>query len=337
MVSETLTKRPLHLRKDFDQIVALLELVFAEEIEARGMDIRAELLTYKRFLPLFKILGLFSKMFRYPLVGFVFETKDKQIIASTNTSSIANRWEIAMVATHPDYRRRGLAKELVSDAIAFVKEKRGRMCSLEVIADNTPAYNLYRDLGFIHYDSIAEMKLAPDQWPEITNANLPEKYSITPLKRNNKTDSQRYELKIKETPNEVQDFVPIDKKIYKTSKLKKLLRPLMIRLVSLDVTSWTIYSQEELVGTIFVEFNKSGKNPHRIDLVIDPEHQQFLTKPMILFALSKINESNILDQNVLITSRSTNSEVMNILKELGFTIIENNHKLGLNLESGYYW
>ncbi|MHA2289400.1 MAG: GNAT family N-acetyltransferase [Promethearchaeota archaeon] len=336
MVSDDLLKRPLHFRKDFERIVALLELVFAEEIEARGMDIRSELLTYKRVLPFFKVLGIFSRTFRYPMNGFVFETKQKQIIASVNTSSLSNRWEIAMVATHPDYRRRGLAKELVTDAIAFVKDKKGKICTLEVIADNIPAYNLYRELGFVHYDSIAEMKLEPNNWPNIPDIGFTKGYVLSPLKRDYKTDMQRYELKVKETPKEVQRFLPIDKKRYKRSKLKSLLRPIMVRLFSIKTTSWTIYFHKELVGTIFVTIDKSGKNPHRIEVVIDPDHQAKLARSMIFFALSKIKKSDYNSQNSLITVRSTNDELIDILKELNFAIVENNHKLGFKFQPTYF-
>ena len=338
MVSEDLIKRPLHLRKDFDQIVALLELAFAKEIEARGMDIRAELSNYKKVIPLFKVLGLFSKTFRYPMIGFVFKTKEGQIIASANTSSLSNRWEIAMVATHPDYRRRGLAKELVSDAIAFSKNKKAEMCVLEVIADNTPAYDLYQELGFEHYDSIAELKLESENFPSNTEIAFPKEYTLGRFKRDNQSNLQRYHLKIKETPKEVQKFLPVDKKRYNSSKLKNLLRPMMLRLFSININSWMVYFQEQLVGTIFVELNKSGKNPHRIELVIDPTHQGKLAKPMISYALSKINESEYTHKNSLISVRSTNTELMETLKEFGFSIVENNHKLGLRFKpsfSGY--
>jgi ribosomal protein S18 acetylase RimI-like enzyme len=316
--------------------VALLELVFAEEIEVRGMDIRAELSTYKKILPLFKVLGLFSKTFRYALIGFVFKNKEGQIVASANTSSLSNRWEIAMVATHPDYRRRGLAKELVTDAITFAKDKNAKMCTLEVIADNTSAYNLYRELGFKHYDSIAEMKLGSNNWQNINYTPIPDEYVLTPFKRDQKTNLQRYHLKTKETPKEVQNYLPVDKKRYKSSKLKNLLRPLMKRLFSITLNSWIIYFKEELAGTILVNLDKSGKNPHRIELVIDPEHQGNLAKSMISLALSKIKESGLINQNSLITVRSTNNDLMDILRTYGFTIVENNHKLGLKFKPSYF-
>ena len=130
--------RPLNLRKDFDQLVTLLDFVFADEISARGMNIRAELQRYKRILPLFRFIGIFNKTFRYMMEGFVFETTKGEIIASVNTSSLFNRWEISMVATHPNYRRKGLARELVKSAIDFVQNHDGNICSLEVISDNVP-------------------------------------------------------------------------------------------------------------------------------------------------------------------------------------------------------
>lgn len=322
--------RPLNLRKDFDQLVSLLELVFANEISARGMNIREELERYKRLMPLLRIVGVFSKMFKHPMEGFVFVNNKGELIASVNASYSYNRWIISMVATHPDYRRKGLAHELVKKVINMIEGHGGHICILEVISDNIPAYNLYKNLGFNHYDSIAEMKLEPESWPN-EYVKFPDKYRITELTRDKETSEQRYQLKVRETPNDVKQFLPVDRRRYEQSKLKKVLRPIVKKLFSLSINQWTIYHKEELVGSILVEIDQTGKNTHRIDLVIDPEYSSELIKPMLHHSLSRIKEGKFLDRNVLMTVRSTDETLLNTITDSGFVIIENNHMLGLKL------
>jgi ribosomal protein S18 acetylase RimI-like enzyme len=329
-MTEEYLLRPLNLRKDFEQLVSLLELVFANEISARGMNIREELERYKRLMPLLKIVGVFSKMFKHPFEGFVFENNKGELIASVNASYSYNRWIISMVATHPDYRRKGLARDLVKRVINLIKKHDGHICILEVISENVPAYNLYTNLGFIHYDSIAEMKLEPENWPK-EFITLPDKYRITELKRDKKTSEQRYQLKVRETPNDVQQFLPVDKRRYEQSKIKKVLRPIAKKLFSLSINQWTIYHKEELVGSILVEIDHTGKNTHRIELVIDPKYSSELIKPMLHHSLLTIQKGKYLDRNVLMTIRSTDETLLKTITDSGFVIIENNHILGLKL------
>lgn len=55
---------------------------------------------------------------------------------------------IISVAVLPDYRRAGIASELVKQAVAAVREMNGDECYLEVRATNESALRLYEKLGF---------------------------------------------------------------------------------------------------------------------------------------------------------------------------------------------
>jgi ribosomal protein S18 acetylase RimI-like enzyme len=91
-----------------------------------------------------KFTGIFSKNFKHTLDGYVFENEDREIVASVNIGYGIFHWEVAMVATHPDYRRRGLARQLVTAAINHAKELGAKLIVLEVLDINEPAYKLYR-------------------------------------------------------------------------------------------------------------------------------------------------------------------------------------------------
>ena len=55
---------------------------------------------------------------------------------------------VAMTGVHPDYRGRGIGRAVVTAGIAYLVERGASFVDLEVDADNTPARELYLNLGF---------------------------------------------------------------------------------------------------------------------------------------------------------------------------------------------
>jgi ribosomal protein S18 acetylase RimI-like enzyme len=153
--------RPLDIRRDLDGLGELIEIAFAGELARRGGDLRAELRLAQRMVPLILVLSQVSEGFRHVLDGFVWEDRGR-IVASVTVQGMGDdrmRWYIGSVATHPDYRRRGLARLLVTRAMEHARAHGAEVCILDVRADNLPAYKLYLSLGYLHYDSTTELKL----------------------------------------------------------------------------------------------------------------------------------------------------------------------------------
>ncbi len=61
---------------------------------------------------------------------------------------VADELHILDVATHPELRRRGYARALMQQSLAYAREKSIRHVLLEVRRSNVPAIRLYRDCGF---------------------------------------------------------------------------------------------------------------------------------------------------------------------------------------------
>jgi N-acetylglutamate synthase-like GNAT family acetyltransferase len=86
-----------------------------------------------------------------PLTGYIWEENGKIV---GNTSLIPFRdhgkriYLIANVATHPDYRRRGIARILTQRALQHAHSKKATAVWLHVRDDNPGAIKLYQDLGF---------------------------------------------------------------------------------------------------------------------------------------------------------------------------------------------
>ncbi|MDM7969307.1 MAG: GNAT family N-acetyltransferase [Paracoccaceae bacterium] len=64
------------------------------------------------------------------------------------TRIIADEAEVLTIATHPDHRRKGLARALLERFHAAARAHGATRAFLEVAADNTPALTLYLGAGY---------------------------------------------------------------------------------------------------------------------------------------------------------------------------------------------
>jgi ribosomal protein S18 acetylase RimI-like enzyme len=323
--------RALDYRRDLESLGELISLAFAGELEALGLDFRSEIATIKRLAPLVAVLSIISDDFRHLLDGYVFEDQGR-IIASVTVqrqSSATGCWEIGTVATHPDYRRRGLARRLVERAVEHVQALGGKVCTLEVRADNTAAYSLYRSLGFSHYDSITDLKL--EELPQVV-AMPANGYVIGPIELQDW--EARYDLARRETPSQVQAFLPVREGAYRVSGLRRMLFPLLERLQRRESRWWGAEQGGRLAGCARLKARQSTGSFHELQLTLDPPHRAVLGEPLLMLALEELQ--NYPRQNVVVSTRTAYEDLLAVLKRYGFVEIATSHKLGrrLNVEGG---
>ncbi|MGY5856166.1 MAG: GNAT family N-acetyltransferase, partial [Candidatus Thorarchaeota archaeon] len=106
-----LRMREWDFEKDHEKVIKLLDIVFEKELESKGLNVKAMFDEFRSIRRLMNFMGIFSKNYKHGFDGFVFENEDGEIVASVNICYSVYYWEVAMVATHPDYRRRGLARQ----------------------------------------------------------------------------------------------------------------------------------------------------------------------------------------------------------------------------------
>ncbi len=211
--------RPFILPKDLDIMNSLVMDGFqypenpawsVQEDEKEGMIDRIN--GVKRMWPLMRLLQILSPSLRDVIQGFIFE-EDGKPVGLVNYMSPPGRpgeWTIANVTVLPAYRRRGIARKLVDATLAALRERKAKLVLLEVIEDNLPAFNLYKELGFIPYASETQYN-APEM--NISLPSLPEGWSVTPLQDSNWRI--RYELALRTTPDKVKQFEPISERKFK--------------------------------------------------------------------------------------------------------------------------
>ncbi len=83
-----------------------------------------------------------------PLALWLVALDDTTVAGYIGSQSVEEEADMMNVAVHPDYRRKGIARELVAGLVAALAEKGVHSLSLEVRASNAPAISLYEQLDF---------------------------------------------------------------------------------------------------------------------------------------------------------------------------------------------
>ena len=73
----------------------------------------------------------------------------ERVSGYVGSQSVLGESDMMNVAVDPDYRRQGIAEQLVTELIAALKDRGNYQLTLEVRASNTSAQKLYEKLGFV--------------------------------------------------------------------------------------------------------------------------------------------------------------------------------------------
>ncbi len=143
--------RPLNILHDLPQVADLIELCFASTIDDEGQSYLEQMRRASRDNEFLRWAGRVVDTTSMPLSGFVWQENGRIV---GNTSLVYQNYGsrkiamIANVATHPDYRRRGIGKALTEGAMQHARRKGAKELWLHVRDDNPTAIRIYEELGF---------------------------------------------------------------------------------------------------------------------------------------------------------------------------------------------
>lgn len=83
-----------------------------------------------------------------PLSLWLVAAEADTVVGYVGSQSVMDEADMMNIAVHPEYRRRGIAQELVHRLVTALRQKEVRRLTLEVRASNEPAKALYSGLGF---------------------------------------------------------------------------------------------------------------------------------------------------------------------------------------------
>ena len=144
--------RRLDMRRDLAKVADLVEVCFFDTLDPDGRQYLAEM---RRAAQNPSLMGWASNLIDeapMPPSGYIWEEDDRLV---GNLSLIPISWQgkkgymIANVATHPDYRGRGIATALTVTALRHAQEHGAASVWLQVREDNPSAIHIYDANGFI--------------------------------------------------------------------------------------------------------------------------------------------------------------------------------------------
>lgn len=265
--------RPLHVREDLSAVADLIELCFSNQMDADGRDYIRHLRQASQDFHTLRWMPGAAERVSIPLHGYIWE-EDSKLVG--NLTLIPFFWHgkwlylIANVAVHPDYRQRGIARQLTQQALDHIRYHGADAAWLQVRDDNPVAHNLYLSLGFIErarrttWESIEPVTNLPD---------TPEGIHITP--RNDHDWNKQSAWLQKMYPPEVAWNLPFDHKRYSPSLLHSLLR-----MVSNDpFEQWCARTSDEIIGFATWEPSRSYADP--VWLATTPQWQDLSLRTLL--------------------------------------------------------
>ncbi|MBE0699740.1 MAG: GNAT family N-acetyltransferase, partial [Anaerolineaceae bacterium] len=143
--------RKVNIHEDLLAVADLIEICFASTLDDDGRDYLRQLRWTARDASYLSWLQGAAERISMPLYGFVWE-ENGQIAGNLSLIPLYRRGKvfylIANVAVHPDYRRRGIGRQLTQTALDHLRQRGIDSAWLQVRDDNPAAYDLYRSLGF---------------------------------------------------------------------------------------------------------------------------------------------------------------------------------------------
>lgn len=143
--------RALNVLRDLSTVADLIELCFSSTMDNDGQRYLSDMRRASRDSGFLRWADHVADTTSLPLTGYVWE-ENKKIVGNASLIPFRDHGKrvhlIANVATHPDYRRRGIARALTEQTMAHAREKNTTAIWLHVRDDNPGAVKLYEDVGF---------------------------------------------------------------------------------------------------------------------------------------------------------------------------------------------
>ena len=270
--------RLLKLPDDFNPVVDLISETFQyPENESWNMQIEEQeqfqdsMRNFNRIWPVVRLIQLFSPPARDLMRGYVWEEENQMVgITTVQRRGSTDVWMVGTVGVLPAYRRRGVARELVTAGLDLIRGHGGKKAILGVINGNLPAYQLYESLGFVHFSSNITYQITPKATP--IEPILPGGYTFSELKPFDWRP--RYELEKRISPESLQKYEPVEVGRFRLSPIMRLLWPLIMYAQGMNQKSFEIHTLPE--GKIIAWFRYTiptrGKGLNNLEIRLDAEH-----------------------------------------------------------------
>jgi ribosomal protein S18 acetylase RimI-like enzyme len=271
--------RPFNLPQDLDTLQQIIPEAFQypenpswsinhEDVE----ELTDMVKMLKRLNPLFSVIGLVWTPIRDRLHGYIWEEDGKPVgLCNVSRQGKSDTWEIGNVAVIPAYRRRGIARQLVEACVQLAKEHGAKQIVLDVIQGNTPARELYLELGFEIFSGRYDFE----------HHGQPES-SILP----------RYTFNRQITPSQVQVYEPVEAHHFKMPFFVPLLQKVILSMMKMKHTRyWVMNDSAKPLALLNYMASQNSRGKNNVSLKVDNNHAD-LRLPLLQYSVQEIRKIN---------------------------------------------
>ena len=307
--------RPFNMRRDLQQLADLIDLAFAAEIEPSRSSIVAEMRRLAKAGPLLWLLDASYATLSPLMGGYVWIEHGKLVgnVTLSAESSQRGMWIITNVAVHPDFRGRGIARQLMAAALDEAHSNGAHSIVLEVQSENAPAQQLYRTLGFKRYDTITELRLAALRVSG-------QRHSPSPALRKRRPGDWQvlYDFFQAVTPLEVQAVKPVLSDHYRMDIGMRLSRWLDDLTYRRQKSDW-ILEQDGKISAVLQITGQYSEAAHRLQLDVHPERRGAIEDALLAAALHAL--SAFAERDVFSTVSASHPQALDAFHRNGFQTV----------------
>jgi ribosomal protein S18 acetylase RimI-like enzyme len=235
--------RSLNILRDLPRVADLIELCFSATIDGEGQRYLSDMRRAGRDDKLSRWATHMAETTSLPLTGYVWEEND-HILGNASLIPFRDKGQriylIANVATHPDQRRRGIARILTQRAMQHARAKRATAIWLHVRDDNPGAIQLYQDLGFHEF-------ARRTAWQATSDPHLLKPYSdLQIVPRHSRFWPQQEDWLRRLYPATLDWYQPLNLRVFQPS----LWNWLYLLFTDYEVRHWAALRGDELLATL---------------------------------------------------------------------------------------
>ncbi len=236
--------RPLNILRDLPSVADLIELCFSSTLDPEGRTYIDQMRRNGHDVSFLNWAPRVIESVSLPLSGFVWEDRGR-VVGNVSLIPFTKHGQkiflVANVATHPDYRRRGIARELTMAAMQRAREKCAQAIWLHVRDDNPGAIQLYRELGFVERTRRTSWQAAPGA---ASPGNAPVNLRILPRPGRDWAIQQGWLARA--YPEALDWYQPQAWSMFQPGLLQNLYR----LLADLHTIQWSVYRDGTLQGVL---------------------------------------------------------------------------------------
>lgn len=167
--------RPLNVLRDLSAVADLIELCFSSTMDNDGQRYLSDMRRASRDDSFLSWATHMTENASLPMMGFVWE-QDGRIVGNSSLIPFRDHGKrvylVANVATHPDYRRRGIGRALTERSLKHARDKHASAVWLHVREDNPGAIELYDGLGFKEVARRTAWYAVPDRFAPLPQTDI---------------------------------------------------------------------------------------------------------------------------------------------------------------------